>query len=490
MKLSTLKGITALLSVILLSTSQLLAQPTQPTAPPSGNASNCLVLGTGNVPLDQCPVNSTVLVTNFQNGTYNSGNNGNNLGTNAVWRFPSIGVVNPGAIVVNATVTVIGSSNAILTNMDDNSGLDQNNVSVADFFAPVIQPDVALNNTDRRGYVQFRINFYQANLGNGYNNAIAINNLRLTSYDADGNFNTAGTSSQTWFRETRVASGGPVVVAAGTTELTGYGYTDAGTPWNGFAGGVYERTGISRCAEVASNFSFSGSLSSISVRFGYDFKAGTSGHNVGNPGRQYGAKFGCYSFPAQTTLPVKLLNFDGVLKNNTAYLNWAADNQVNFSAYDIERSINAIDFKSVGVKQRQGTGLERQQYQFADELSTVNSDAFFYRLKMVDIDGRYNYSNVIMVKKGDIKQGGLLLSPNPVSSNGIATVRFQAKTKGTVEFRVVDLSGRIVLKQLATVYDGTNSINIANLNRLQPGTYVLQMTSNNITEMTKFSVTR
>jgi hypothetical protein len=492
MKHSTLKGITAFLSAILLNTSLLLAQPTQPTAPLTCNTSNCTP------PVSEtCTGNSTV-ITNFTNATLRSGSP---TSLPAVYTFYNIATV--AGQQVNATVTINSQSNCAMNggnfNIDDDAATDQASNSIAGFFAPRITPAASLAGTDVRGYVEFTIRFYLENgtagqqytglAGDDYSTVPAaggLSGLNYIHYDIDGS--TVGTGG--WFRETGVIQNvaGSSIIGDVSTELASYTYTD-GVGWKGFAGSVCERTGVSRCSQVTAAAAYATPQTQITFRMGYDYNRTTANFNS-QPTRQYGSRFGCFTFPTQTTLPVKLLNFDGVFKNNTTYLNWTADNQVNFSAYDIERSINGVDFASVGVKQRQGTGLEKQQYQFADDLSSVNSDVFFYRLKMVDIDGRYNYSNVVMVKKSDIKQGGLLLSPNPVSSNGVATVRFQAKTKGFVEFRVVDLSGRVVLKQQATVYDGTNSINIANLNKLQSGTYVLQMINNDITEMTKFSVTR
>lgn len=488
MKISNRKGVITFLSAILVSTSQLLAQPTQPIAPLACNAGNCTP------PVSEtCAGNSTVL-TNFTNATLRSGSP---TSLPAVYTFYNIATVS--GQQVNATITVNSQLNCAMNganfSIDDDAAVDQAGNSIAGFFGPRITPATNLTTTDVRGYVEFTIRFYLENgtAGQQYPgdyttvpSAGGLSGLNYIHYDIDGS--TVGTGG--WFRETGVIQNvaGSSIVGDASTELASYTYTD-GVNWKGFAGSVCERTGVSRCAQVTAAASYVTPQTQITFRMGYDYNRTNTNFNS-QPTRQYGSRFGCFTFPSQTTLPVKLLNFDGVLKNTTAYLNWAADNQVNFSAYDIERSTDGISFKSVGVKERQGTGLEKQQYQFIDDLSSVSSDVFFYRLKMVDIDGRYNYSNVVMIKKGDIKHGGLLLSPNPVSGNGIATVRYQAKTKGTVEFRVVDLSGRVVLKQQATVYDGTNSISIANLNRLQSGTYVLQMTHNDVVEMTKFSITK
>ncbi len=333
------KNFILLTALILFSLTNSFGQPTQPGNPAAGNSSNCTVTGTGNVPLDQCAAQSTTFVSTFQGGVYNRGNNGNNLGAGAIWRFTNIGTVL--GVTINAEVTVNSISNAVLTNMDDNTGTDQVGNPVAVFFAPVINPDVSLNASDRRGYVQFTVDFFQG--VNNFTTPIIMNNLNLVSYDADGSF--SGTPSQAWFRETRVAqsyaSGNPLILASSPSELIAYNYTHpAATTWTGFAGGVYERTGISRCAEVASSFRYGNGAngrSSITFRFGYDFKAGT-GYNIGTPGRQYGARFGCYNFPNQSTLPVNLLDFSVTRSGNNALLNWKTSFESNTDHFEIERS--------------------------------------------------------------------------------------------------------------------------------------------------------
>jgi hypothetical protein len=487
------KNYPILVSILLLTGHLVLAQPTQPANPAAGNEANCAVANAAGVPFDQCAAGAVFFVSDFQGGVYNRGNNGNNLGAGAIWRFANIGT--SGGVTVNAEVTVNSLFQATLTNMDDNAATDQAGVSVANFFGPVIQPDLSLNAADRRGYVQFTVSFFQG--VNNFTTPISLGGLNFVSYDADGNYNTSGTPSQSWFRETRVAlaytAGSPTILANSNSELVAYNYPDvtgpAATSWRGFAGGVYERAGISRCAEVASSFRYgtgANARSSITFRFGYDFKAGT-GYNVGQPGRQYGARFGCYNFPNQTTLPLHLISFNAAYRNQQTLLNWSAENEQNFDHFEIERSTDGINFSDVGMKAATGNA-NRTNYDLTDDLSAETGNAFYYRLKMVDKDGRFSYSQVVLVKKDSKSIKGVLINPNPVVS-GIATVKMTASGKAVVELRIIDLSGRVLLKQTQNVYEGNNSITL-NVQKLQPGIYTLQLADGNEITATKFSVAR
>jgi len=469
------------------------AQPTVPAPPAPGNASNC----TTNSAIDVCPAGGSNVISSHIGGVYDRGNNGNHLGAGAVWRFRNMATVN--SVTVNVEVTIDAISNAVLDNIDDDGAVDQNNNSIASFFAPRIEPDANLNGTDRRGYVQFTMTFFRNATGVNNNtnadfaNTINLANINHVHYDIDGNDadNVTRGTAGSWFRETGVAkklsSNNPVVLADASTELVAYSYNDAGsTSWGGFAGSIYDRDGVARCAQIASSFSYLGSYPSITFRMGYDYNAGG---NLGRPVRQFGSRIGCFNFPAQISLPVKLNSFSGTYDNNIATLNWQAENEINFDHYEIERSANGRDFINVGINTAKGGG-SLVNYQFNDNVSAINDNVFYYRLKMVDIDGKYSYSNVIMLRRDQSNLKGLLISPNPVLSQGTVTVRLSAGAKKNVEIRVIDNMGKIVLRQQNQVTAGINSIAFNNQTRLQSGIYTVQVVADDEILSSKLSVIR
>jgi hypothetical protein len=191
-------------------------------------------------------------------------------------------------------------------------------------------------------------------------------------------------------------------------------------------------------------------------------------------------------FPTQSTLPVKLLSFSGSLNNEVTTLTWITEDEQNFSHYEIQRS-NGSGFVTVGSK-ASSNSASKVTYQHADNLSAVNGNVFYYRLKLVNKDGKFSYSNEIMVRKS-AKAIVLTVNPNPVE-NGIATVRFTATSNSIANFRVVDMAGKVVLQQQNQIFEGTNSITLTGIERLLPGTYVLQMSNGQELSMFKFTVAR
>lgn len=479
------------LLIILSATLAVKAQIPIVPAPVAGNSNNC----TTNANIDVCPPNSNIVVGTHINGAYNRGNNSNNLGVNAVWRYRNMASV--GGVTVNSEITIDAISNATLVAFDDDQATDQAGVSIANFFAPRISPDQNLTSSNRRGYVQFTMRFFRNptgvnnNTSTDFSQAVSLANINYVHYDIDGgdagNVNTGTAGS--WFRETGTAiqltPTNPVVLSNAVTELASYNYTDAGSNWTGFAGSIYERDGVSRCAQVASSFSYSNSQPSITVRMGYDYNAGS---NAGRPTRQYGSRLGCFNFPSLSTLPVNLVSFSAIYNNAQAHLKWASENEVNFSKYIIERSSNGRDFAAIGDQPGYGKS-GRSEYSYTDDLSAQTGTNFYYRLKMLDIDGKFTYSSIVVIRKEATGLNGISVTPNPVVK-GATSVRFTAQRAGTVDFKVVDLMGKTVMQQKAKVFEGNNSVAIANLEKLQPGTYILQMVNENESSVIKFSVTR
>ena len=480
------KNYSILVSILLLASAAAKAQPSQPPAPPSFTCTNPAACTAS--PSEICSGNSTV-VSNFQNATLRSGS-ANTVG--AVYSFFNVATVTGQQI--NATITIDATSNVSMSgsdfNIDDDGATDQAGNSITSFFAPRVTPDQNLTTSDRRGYVQFTIRFFLNNpaLPNNsypsdFSSAQALSGLNYIHYDIDGS--TVGTGG--WFRETGLIGNvaGSSINANVPTELSAYTYTD-GINWKGFAGSTCERTGVSRCAEVAAAANYTTAQNSVMIRMGYDYNyTGTSFNS--QPTRQFGSRFGCFTFPQQGTLPVKLSGFNGVYHNQHTLLNWATESETNFDHFEIERSTDGTSYSSVAIEVAKNS-VSKANYQVNDDLSSAIATVFYYRLKMVDKDGKFAYSQVVMIKKDSKTISGISINPNPVSG-GVATVRMTAASHGSVEIRIMDISGRVMIKQIQNVYEGNNAITL-NVQQLLPGIYTMQMADGNGAVAAKFSIVR
>ncbi len=416
-------------------------------------------------------------VPDFSGAFTETTNAGTGFAVGDVYRYNSV-VTFPEEYYAEVRIEAI--QNAVIDVFDNNAA------GVANRFQPRILPNATLN-VDREGYVQFAITFKKAS----DNTEASLTGLRYRHYDIDGSSAT-GTGAYT-FRETGWITGHGSILVNNPSDLVDAGeIVDAGPPnpttWRKILGELEEHDGLSNDPDVYFTAVY-GPTSTVRFRLGYLFDQ-QGNANLGTPSREYGTEFGCFNLVTQVPLPVKLLSFGGTFLNNAAALNWETVNEENFDRFEIERSSNGSSFASIGSKLAQPGGFDsRKQYNHFDDLSAVSGDVFYYRLKMVDADGKFKYSNVIMIRRDQKAISGLLISPNPVY-NGAATIRFSARTTASVEVRVMDMTGRTVLQQQNKVYEGNNSIAVNNLDRLQPGMYVLRLINGDDISVVKFSVTK
>lgn len=427
--------------------------------------------------IDDVNISSTTLgpdVPNFSGAaTQISGSVNGSYDVGDVFRYTNA-VASP--FNINAEVAIEAISNARVVMLDNNAA------GVAQRFQPQIGPNPQNMTTDQEGYIQFAITFRKAS----DNSVVSLTNLRYRQFDMDGN--ASGTQT---FRETSWITGNPIplpgILVNAPTNLTDAGsLPNGGYTWRKILGASSEHAGITSDPDVYYTATYL-SVSVVRFRMGYQFVKGTGG-NMNVDFREFAAEFGCFNIAANVPLPVKLISFSGNYRTPATYLNWETENEVNFDHFEIERSFNGNNFASIGSKQA-GNGAGRLQYQSNDDLSGITGNTFYYRLKMVDKDGASKYSNVILIRKDQKSINGISINPNPVT-NGTAILKLTASVPGSVELRVMDMTGKIVLKQQNKVYEGNNTLAVNNLDRLQPGIYTMQLLTSGDIFVSKFSIVR
>jgi len=113
------------------------------------------------------------------------------------------------------------------------------------------------------------------------------------------------------------------------------------------------------------------------------------------------------------TLPVDILSFTVANTNNIATLNWLVANEVNVEKYEIERSLDGLNWKKVGFV----NALKINSYSYQDKLSNLTSEALFYRIKSVDFGGAYKYSSIKKILiYNSLLDKQINIYPNPVKN--------------------------------------------------------------------------
>jgi hypothetical protein len=447
-------------SLAVLSTFFLIAQP-------------CTITG-----FDNCS-NSSAVVTNCVNAVQVTGT-GAALSVGAKYKFNNVTTVS--AINYDAIVTIDAIVNATLSgaqnpSIDDDNAANETgtNGTQSALFAPRIAPDQTLSCTDRTGYVEFTVRFYLHYSGNAAPTtaAVSLNNLNFLHFDMDGG--TQGNNG--YFREIGyvkvIAAGNPTNYGGANTELSSPGNVGG---WLFTRGSTTERDGVSRCAEVIEKTIYTGSQSSVSFRMGYEYKAPSSNcNNISiQPTRQYGSKFGCFTLPPSGPLAANMKDLTVNYNAGNATLSWVSLQEINVFSYEILRSFDGVNFKSIG--QVRATGLSQTQpYKYVDNVALLTSKFIFYKVKIVDMDGSTKLSNVVSVKTTDWNTGEMIIAPNPSSSN--AQLKFKVSTASKADIVVYDAAGKIILKQQAIVQVGNNSILLNDITKLSDGYYTVRLTT-------------
>jgi hypothetical protein len=176
-------------------------------------------------------------------------------------------------------------------------------------------------------------------------------------------------------------------------------------------------------------------------------------------------------------LPVTILNFSAsYVSANNVKVSWSTTDEVNASYFEVERSSDATNFMGIAQVNASESLNPIHSYSINDQLYNINSNIVYYRLRIVDKDGKYTYSKVVAVKL-DQPENILSVYPNPVDN--YATLNLYAEKPGTGMLRLVDNSGKQIMTRSFTVNNGNNSLLIDQLGVLPRGIYVIQVLVNN-----------
>lgn len=160
-------------------------------------------------------------------------------------------------------------------------------------------------------------------------------------------------------------------------------------------------------------------------------------------------------------LPVKLVSFTAEKKENKTVLSWTTSEEAGFDRFEIEKSENPKKgFVKIGRIAGKGAS---QAYHFMDNSANAPGSSFYYRLKMVDLDGTYAYSKIVWEAANGPKV--MTVYPNPVS--GELSVVSQS---AFFDIQLVNLKGITVLAQ-KTKQSTITSIDVS---RLPSGTYIVR----------------
>jgi hypothetical protein len=167
-------------------------------------------------------------------------------------------------------------------------------------------------------------------------------------------------------------------------------------------------------------------------------------------------------------LPATGMQLNAALNGNDVQLNWKTASEINTKEFQIERSSDGVNFSVVGTKAAMGNSVVESNYAHTD--FNMQAPVYYYRLRLLDEDGSYKFSNIAVVRKaGSIK--GVRVFPNPAVSN--MSVEF-SNVKGAYLISLYNMGGQEVASQRAVVQYNVQYVNV-NRNNLPAGTYIMKI---------------
>lgn len=181
-------------------------------------------------------------------------------------------------------------------------------------------------------------------------------------------------------------------------------------------------------------------------------------------------------------LPVELLSFTASVSGNSVNLIWKTATELNNKGFEIERKLDNANWVNVGFVPGKGTTSEPSIYKFTDKLE--RQIKALYRLKQINFDGSYEYSNIIEVDlstpiKFDLAQN----YPNPF--NPATSIKYSLAAKSKVELRIYNILGKEVAALVNNFQEAGNYEVQFDAKNLSSGVYFYELKAGNFTAKKK-----
>ncbi|MCW8806337.1 MAG: T9SS type A sorting domain-containing protein, partial [Ignavibacteriaceae bacterium] len=184
----------------------------------------------------------------------------------------------------------------------------------------------------------------------------------------------------------------------------------------------------------------------------------------------------------QSGTPVELVSFNAVVLNNDVHLKWTTETETNNSGFEIQRKQFNKDWENTGFIEGHGSTTKEHNYSFTDK--NVLPGDYQYKLKQIDYDGSFEYSDIVDVKISGPTEFSLEQNyPNPF--NPSTTIKYTIPESGNVKLKVYDSLG----EEVATLVDefkdsGSYDIEFS-ANGLSSGIYFYRLKTNNYDQIKK-----
>ena len=299
-----------------------------------------------------------------------------------------------------------------------------------------------------------------------------------STFDGDGKVTTPIGGGGDLAQAVAIQSDGKIVVAGYsfgvTSDFAVVRYTSTGALDNTFDGDGKTTTVINSTEDAA-----------MAVAIQTDGKIVTVGYIPSGGNRQFAViRYTGSSSP----LPVELVSFTASAKLLSVELQWNTATEVNNYGFEIERTVisdqsSVISWSKAGFVEGNGTTNASKEYSYNDR--NVGTGKYLYRLKQVDRDGKFSYSQSVEVEVGNLPKVFTLEQNYPNPFNPSTVISYQLPANSQVTLKVYDAIGREVATLVNEVKEAGNYSVTFDASRFSSGIYFARLQSGDKVQLKK-----
>ncbi len=340
---------------------------------------------------------------------------------------------------------------AFITITDISAGITVMDLDAGSGYPEALQPTLFVQ-PFTKGYLEMKLEFVYAGTNTPYVQA----EVPVTCIDVDGIIND-GLLPLNEFDEINIGGGyvdyqmigGEILVTQNAPWFTGRNIATIDYP------------GRDTSAKQAMFTIVNGNISGGIIRVGAD------NQSTKEATRLRSVYFKKFTYASSLLSLFGLISFTGVKQGNKTILNWELAANCSFTNVTIERSTDGRNYMAIADLAVQYAGKATKQ-NYTDYFSAEGN--VYYRLRIGQPGGKYNYSNVLLLKGKSSTVKGFKIYPNIISTGANINLDSDKKQQGLLF--ISDYSGRIVKRQSLNLQEGNNTLQLNNLDQLPAGNYI------------------
>ncbi|MBL7725093.1 MAG: T9SS type A sorting domain-containing protein [Chitinophagaceae bacterium] len=180
-----------------------------------------------------------------------------------------------------------------------------------------------------------------------------------------------------------------------------------------------------------------------------------------------------------TTLPLHNFSLTVSLKENSVYLKWLAENEMNTQRFVIQRSSDGANYQDIGYKNPAGPLNILTEYLATDDVLNFPYSIAYYRIKAEDNTNKFAYSNIVPVRLSKIS--GIRLWPVPITSD--LKISYNASGNSILDINIADNFGKTHIQTIFNVNKGMNQVSLSGVTGLPSGFYIVRISDRNTNEI-------